>query len=320
MLLDLYEKITNMEPHGGRSWTSHVKGALALVKVQGLEKFRDPFELRVLGRLSTNFLISCVVSEAEVPADLNEVRAHCGRLLQAIDPKWRLSDLMVCYACLHSQISQVRLTFERRINLATELDARLQRFAFDMPQEWRFQTTQTTTDSARVYNNRIDKYPDRHITQTWNVSRLVRILLNESILECYVATSRQELLPVNNMMPGPIAKDNINILAQEICASAPQYLNCHSHSVTVTNVKETVHSHSPGKKLDCYTVIFPLYVAGRSKYVPTSLKSWVINQLHYMGRHFHIRNAELVAQTLNRSDDVNPWRIYAMLGSYAFVA
>jgi len=39
-----------------------------------------------------------------------------------------------------------------------------------------------------------------------------------------------------------------------------------------------------------------------------------------MGNHFGIRNAELVGQILERGENLNPWAIYALIGSYAFVA
>lgn len=61
LLLDLFEKITNIT-HGSGSWMGHVTGALALVKLRGLEKFQDPSALRVLMRLSNNLIISKIPS------------------------------------------------------------------------------------------------------------------------------------------------------------------------------------------------------------------------------------------------------------------
>ncbi|KAF8854990.1 hypothetical protein BDZ45DRAFT_562006, partial [Acephala macrosclerotiorum] len=113
LLLYLYEKITNSEPQGwDQSWTSQVNGALALIKLRGLGNFEDASELKVLARLCTNLLISCVASETAVPADLKTIRAYCKKVLQANDPKWRLSDLMVYYANLRSQIRKSELTLE----------------------------------------------------------------------------------------------------------------------------------------------------------------------------------------------------------------
>jgi hypothetical protein len=47
----------------------------------------------------------------------------------------------------------------------------------------------------------------------------------------------------------------------------------------------------------------------------------VIKELHYIGSHFSIRNAELVARMLeDGTGEANPWAVYAMLGGYAFAA
>lgn len=131
-----------------------------------------------------------------------------------------------------------------------------------------------------------------------------------------------------------MAKDNIETLACEICFSTSQYVDCPGTArgmlptqdkstgsgVSDSTFDEAEHLHSPSQNLDCYTLIFPLYVAGRSRSSPSGLRSWVIEHLRYMGGHFGIRNAELVRQILEQGTDVNPWTVYAMLGSYAFAA
>ena len=58
LLLDLFEKITNTSSRHTKSWVGHVHGALALVKLRGLENFQDPSALRIMERLSNNLLIS----------------------------------------------------------------------------------------------------------------------------------------------------------------------------------------------------------------------------------------------------------------------
>ncbi|CZR58790.1 related to C6 transcription factor [Phialocephala subalpina] len=329
LLLDLYEKITNFEPQGyDQSWTSHVNGALTLVKLRGLRTFQEPWELRVLARLSTNLLISCVASEAEVPQHLIEVRAYCGERLNANDPKWRLSDVMVCYANLRSHVSRGDMALEEQIYLGIELDSRLRTLTFEMPPEWRYETTHaSTTNFETVWESRIDKYPDRQVTQTWNVCRLVRILLNEPVLEYCTSSSGGFKTASSNSMLVTMAKANIEALSEEICASVSQYLECHcqpawkqpSPNVDIIH-RKTTHAHTPAEKLDCYTLIFPLYIVGRSKYTSVDMKLWIVKQLQHMGIHFDIRNAGLVGRTLELGWNVDPWKIYAMLGSYAFVA
>jgi len=214
-----------------------------------------------------------------------------------------------------------------------ELDAKLQALTLDMPPSWQYKTTILDRESERIYNHHFDSYPDRHATQAWNVLRLVRILLNESVLEHCLASAGD--LTAGACSPlVRMANDNIETLACEICASVPQYVDCLGaargrlptpEESTWPEVADSAfdgagHLHSPSQNLDCYTLIFPLYVSGRSRGSPNALKPWVTKQLHYISSHFAIRNAELVGRILEQGTDVNPWAVYAMLGSYAFAA
>lgn len=171
LILDLFEKITNSEPQYDKAWTGHVHGALALVRLRGLEQFQDPSALRALVRLSTNLLISCVASESPVPNELIELRTHAAKLLNVGDPKWRLSDLMVYYANLRSDIRRGLLSTDDSIRISVEFDAKLHALALNMPPPWRYNTTPVYGEPERIYNHHFDSYPDRHVTQTWNVLR-----------------------------------------------------------------------------------------------------------------------------------------------------
>jgi hypothetical protein len=333
LLLDLFEKITNCEPRYDRSWTSHAHGALAVVRSLGFEHFRDSSALRVLVRLSTNLLISCVASESSVPEELISLRAHAAKYVNVGDPKWRLSGLMVHYANLQSDVRRGLLSAEKCICLFMELDAKLLALALEMPPSWQYKTSIVDSKSETVYDQYFDSYPDRHTTQAWNVLRLVRILLNESVIENSRASTVTHKIDTYSPLI-TLARNNIKVLASEICASVPQYVSYHAISRgRLSNPEELLwvggfcnspngpsHLHSPSQSLDCYTVIFPLYIAGRSIDAPKALKPWIINQLYYISSHFNIRKASVVAQILEQNANISPWSVYAMLGSYAFVA
>lgn len=228
---------------------------------------------------------------------------YTGRLSQFNNPKWRLTNLMVKYASIRSISENNREHAENIVSQCLELDNDLLALSLCMPAPWQPTTTSVDYDSERIYGRHRDSYADRHVTQTWNVLRLVRILLNEAA-NAHNEDAGRHLKEA--------ARAVIHTMAADICASAPQYLDC--------QLADKRHVHTPAHNLDCYTLIFPLYVAAWSQHTPDSLRLWIIEQLHYMGSHFGIRNAELVGQILDRGDKIDPWAVYAMLGSYAFVA
>lgn len=316
LLLDLFEKIINNQPRVIESWAGHIKGALALVELRGLGQFQDANAVRVLVQLSTNVLINCVATRSSAPRELKELRAYVTRLLDATDPKWRLMDLMVEYIDLQADVSKSYLSTSLAVQTSLELDLKYAALALDLPQAWKPQTTIVDHPSDRLFEQHYNTYGDRHITQPLNVLRLIRIFLNEFIFAHSVELDPTPLL-------AQTASKNIETMGKEICASVPQYVDCFGAARDRLSYSSTAsgHTHSPNQNLDCYTLIYPLYVAARSKYSTKDLKSWVIKELHYMGSHFSIRNAELVARMLENGEDCeNPWAVYAMLGGYAFAA
>lgn len=62
-----------------------------------------------------------------------------------------------------------------------------------------------------------------------------------------------------------------------------------------------------------------MYVAAQSPAGSPALRPWVIEQLRFMADYHAIANAARVASILEGGEKRDPWLVYAMLGSYAFV-
>ena len=324
LLLDLFERITDEEPENSKSWISHFNGAFALVRLRGLATFQNPSDLTTLARLSTNCVTSCIASGSQVPDEVNVIQAYIGEHRHEQSPVLRLSGLMAQYANLRSEVQRGSLSNEERIEQFMKLDRKLQALDSDLESSWHYSTTLLDYESDRVFGLRYDSYPNSKICQARNFFRVVRILLNESLIDDYLAS------PTHNKNLALIAAGyaTIEILARDICASVPQYVDCsgavrqREHTPDKSETPDQTadyifHAHTFSHQLDCYTLIFPLYVTGISKAAP-QVRPWAIEQLHYMSSHFYIRNAKVVAQILDREEDVSPWVVFSMLGSYAF--
>ena len=330
LLLDLFEKITDSEPRNNKSWTSHVDGALALVNFRGLDHFQHPSDFSILVRLSLHYIVGCVASGAPVPEILNIIQTCIGKRLSVQDPTFRLSSLMIEYANFSSEVRRSILSNDEQIKLSIELDRKLQMLDFELPPSWQYTTVPLDHSSDRAFDLHYDFYPNPRVCQARNILRVLRLLLNGFFMENHQSspTSDEYLSLIS------VAHNNIEMLAGDICASVPQYVDCDSaarHRLPASayaldhrgrEAAATGHSHSPNHQLECYTLIFPLYIAGRSQTVHPDVKPWIIKQLHYISSHFYIRNAGIVAKMLERgdSDATNPWEVYAMLGSYAFAS
>lgn len=334
LLLDLYEKITNKEPKFEGAWAAHLSGALTLVKLRGHWQFKDPSALRMLMRLSTNLLISCVASDRPVFAELVTLRSDIAAHFPSPgDPKWRESELMIEFARLRQDIKDGVLSDDLALSSLVDLDNKFLGLSLDVTPAWQYMTVQVDEEVTHHFEPYHHVYPAEHIAQMWNTLRLTRILLNELI--CSHCLDRRGCAKQNfeTLALYQYATRTIIEMAFGICASVPQYIGHHSGSykMSVTNTDSLsvisdgdarislIEQSNLTHHLPCYRLIFPLYVAAQTTAAPQSLKPWAIGQIRFMAETYAIENAAAVARILESGEKNNPWLVYAMLGSYAFV-
>jgi hypothetical protein len=313
LLLDLFEKITNKNPRSTDSWMCHVNGALALVRLRDSSQFRNYAGLRLSVRLSTNLLISCVAANAPVPPALIKLRSDLEPFLNRYDPKWQVSGLVVKYANLQVVPQKDCVSNSDIITRTTELDFEFMLLAKTMPSTWLFKTTYLEEASEGVLEQHYDTYADHFVAQTWNVLRIMRILLNDIMRTYCIEMAMQSHNDASSFRHWDIATTTIDSMARDICAAAPQY-------TMYGNVNPEIKNNSPIRRIQCYTLLFPFYVAGLYASSTTKIKPWIIKQLRFMSKEMGIGNASIVAEILERGDGISPWSVYAILGSYAFSA
>ncbi|GFF50674.1 hypothetical protein IFM58399_08870 [Aspergillus lentulus] len=330
LLLDLFEKITHTDASVIQFWPSHVNGTLALIQKIGVEHFQDHYSLRIMSRFLTNYIISCVASAHAVSNDVLILRDHLERHLNLKDdPKWKISGLTMRYASFLSAVQTGRWSLQDGMTRAQDLDQALLAISRDMPPEWQPDRRILRYPLPHVYGQEMDFYRDRHATQAWNVLRQVRIQLNEYLLDGYETLNA--IHGGNQLAASEVALSNIAALSLEVYASVPQYASyaCRPRcsqgqadgtDVSVVSQKSCNKVHTPSELLDCYTLLFPMYIAARSKAATVDQRQWVSSMFRYISDHFGIRNALLLAQLLDQNSDISPWCIYAMLGGYGFAA
>lgn len=318
LLLDLFEKITNNNPRSIGSWMSHINGAFTLVKLRKKPLFQDYTGRRLSARLSTNLLISCVSANSPVPPALTKLRSDLEPFLNKEDPKWRISGLVIKYANLNGAILDGCLSSPDVIARATDLDLAFMSLAKNMPSTWIYNTSYLKENSERVFEQRYDIYTDHFITQAWNVLRVMRMLLNEIIRTHngphHVSRDAENLENASSLRNSSIATGYIDSIAKDICATAPQFTGYENPK------PRSKAAYCTTQRLRCYTLLFPLYVAGFYASSTTQIKPWITKQLRFMSDDMGIRNASVVAGILETGAGTCPWDVYAVLGSYAFAA
>lgn len=327
LLLDLFEKMSKSIVEGTTPRHVHVEGALALVKLRGIETFREGPHLRPLLGLALNATICCLAEGRMPPKEINIIRAYAAKFVDTTELKWKLGVAILEITNLIAEVRANTLTFEEHAERCAMLDASLETMAYEAglryPYKPVFIPLEHTggllpEDLPPFY----DIYPNRTIMQAWNILRSIRILLYEE-LTSYGLTPSYTV----NCSPPPAF---ITRMIQQICASAPHITNCSltaSGRISLdapcqrTLLSQKNKQHTVQHVLDAYILIFPFYVAAWSRYVSTPTREWILEQLRHIADHFGLAEANVVRNILQREagtkDEKELW--YVSYSSWSVV-
>jgi hypothetical protein len=312
LLLDLFEKMMNPASSMHASRHAHVEGALALVKLRGVENFREGSEIRALLGLSLNAMICALSSGRKIPNEVREIRMHAVQFVDTSYPKWRLSDCILEVTNL-----PLAMTPQQRVTKSGDLDRKLEIVALEAGPAWSYKRKFVSGYDKRVFVPDgffplYDVYPDRMITQMWNVLRVTRIQLCEDIIECCATLQDAESAAQLKR-----AKHAVVEMIREICASCPQMTNCDfaaRQKLPEDAVLGSQHTHTMSHILDVYVLIFSLYVVGWARSCPPVARDWALGQLKHIAEHFSIKEAGLVLEILGKQEEaeerIDPWYVY----------
>ena len=231
LLFDVYEKITT-DPRcqGTKAQASHISGALALVKLRGLDHFKEPSQVQILQRIESHSVSSSIIT-GSLPSDtLLELRHHLDTALTSPTPLTNLasaiSKIMLNYGRLRRESREGILSRSEFIQLSADLDDRFEDLVNGVPANGIPTTTHLTEKSDRCFHGYYHVYAHRNVCTTMNMLRVARIGLNESLLEHYtsIETVYSEELARK-------AETNITRLVNEILASIPRYTDCSNGAV-----------------------------------------------------------------------------------------
>lgn len=340
LLLDLFEKLTRTY-RSAKLWTEHMRGAIELAKLRGTIQFQSALGIRLFLQLNSTILIGCMQHNVQVPIDLVALRLEASNYIDTLDPKRQFSEIVVQYGDFRAAIRESRLSSKELVDNARSLDSELKTISENVPREWTFDTIPFGIPCKEVYEDYFHVYANHHKTHTWNNIRIIRILLNELICENFLLRKDSEV--------GREFKDHvpqisevIRSLSNDILASVPQYTQllrhasqsslrgrskgvvCPESSKLSRSNQQLVdvrpRDYTPFEKSRCYSLIFPLYVAGSSEACLDSVRKWILTTLEFIETVVGIKEATLVAGYLKRGEKINPWSLYAMIGSYSFAA
>lgn len=185
---------------------------------------------------------------------------------------------------------------------AKELDGRFADLERALPASW-MPRRLFFSGHPLIFGHYYDIFPDHFVTQVRNAIGTVRLMLNDMILKH---------APGDGSVPRNDAAIAISEITGQICAAVPQF--------SLPGARpDNQMPFSPVQRLQCQTLIAPLYIAGQLS-TDHGMRDWVIHALEHMAEVGAMKTAKDVASILRVTPDTDYWMIYSMLGSYALAA
>ncbi|KAJ4987195.1 C6 transcription factor [Stagonosporopsis vannaccii] len=319
LLLDLFEKFTKSATEDTVPRHAHVEGALALATLRGIESFQEEYELKSLLGLSINATVCCLTARRKISEPIRTIRSYATRYLDTTNFNWRLSNVLMDIVDLVADIYADTITLEEKVATCARLDNCLEAISQEATPAWSYESILLPAEHAegllpRDAPSLYNRYPGRAVMHTWNILRLLRILLYEELNSHCQTPSYSLKLP----QPPTFITPTIH----QICASVPYITDCSfaaAHNLAPGSpcqhspILSSPPSHTTKHRLGAYRLMFPLYVAAWSRYCPMQTRQWILDQLKYIATHFDVSGGDtirdLLLKEMDTGDPVKSWYV-----------
>jgi hypothetical protein len=338
LLLDLFEKITAI--HNKRSLpsiTEHINGAAKLVQLRGLGQFDSPFGPHMFMQFITLLMESCAQCKVRVSPEIIALLKYAKCISDPTDYNWLILEAFENYTALRADIAAGAFSDPRDVIAeAQRQEDNCAALCMLFKSKWRY-TTLLTNDTRSAYEGIYHVYTIPFLSvRAWNTIRIGRIIINEIIREQFVlgsSTTPPMFNPADHIIQFKAAGDAITEMTFEICGCVPQYMmtvpSCSPQNGSSAQTKvlgfsssDPSKSHTSDMKYTqaeqagAYSLIFPLFIIGRSPERLLKLHLWALDRLHYIGNVIGLSDATMVAELLMQKIDTDPWSVAAMLGGH----
>ncbi|KAF6233116.1 hypothetical protein HO173_008660 [Letharia columbiana] len=296
MLLGLFETVTCSNPESMRSWTNHVNGATALVRLRGTDQLRTKVGRKLFDNLVVQILIDCLQRRQMIPPDViewAEIAAE-GETKKAV-PERQLIQIIGRLCALRAAVDRPETNDIGVATLANFIDSDLEDWKNSLPPAFSYSIKQSP-NTEDVFSHTYHVYKGTWALSVWNVYRCARIL-TQQVITAWLS---------RNSMPNPAldqsqrrqSKVLLANLAHDICASAPFILGASNSSVYSSRLPRAAAGAS---------LLWPFYLVATMDQCLTGIRAWIITRLALIGRLMGIKQAESLANVLRTKREITAW-------------
>jgi hypothetical protein len=184
-----------------------------------------------------------------------------------------------------------------------EIDNELAAWAATCSPAYRYRTVALEEKSEDLYFDYYHVYSSISIATAWNEYRIIRILVNELLLQHSRKIMQEELesIETENLSSflSQLVQNSASItvqLAGDICSSVPFCMGFNPKNSQVPKRK-----HFPKAVTGCL-LVWPLYVATRTEFCP-EMRKWAVSRLKRIAEDMGIKLAMAVADCVASNED-----------------
>ncbi|KAF4414870.1 C6 zinc finger domain-containing, partial [Fusarium acutatum] len=245
LLLALFEAIAFHRRDSLNNWTSHVDGAVQLVKLRGPRQFESALGRALFSDVSNHTYASCAQRRVPVPKTILEMRAQLGDFSGENSPVVDVGAVLDSMSRLLAKLTSTdaedtpapEVVVAQGCLLVSQIDCLLDKASTLFPYE--VMPTAETPDCA--FNGIAHKYPTPQSARYWNILRVMKLFIskwihraataladcNPTLDDCtgFTATFQQTIL---NLLDS--TKTNSDKAAVDILYSVPFFQSLAPHS------------------------------------------------------------------------------------------
>ena len=321
LLLTLFEVITCTTRPSLCSWESHIKGAIALVRLRGHQQMQSQLGFRLLNQVTASAAISAHRNRVEVPEEIISSVSYGLRYANTNDPSWSFRLISCRFAKLRASVKTGEFSDpDVIIAAAVELDHDFVVWSRNLPSSWQYEEHMVERADPRIiFEGCYHLYSTHGMAQGMNTWRMSRLQLNEMIWEQYLQQQTYRLRSQNHATLVHQVESTITGLCSEICATVPQYVELPAvplPSVCKVQSPSSISSDAPSYMANSsstgfthsarsYGIIWPLMAVANCVILHSPRRAWVINRLQYISRNMKNPQVLLALETLERKQDAD---------------
>ncbi|KAF1937188.1 hypothetical protein EJ02DRAFT_386174 [Clathrospora elynae] len=276
LLLGLFESLIWTHTGTPECWTTHTRGAFAIIKLRGLQQFETPVGQQLFAQVANKVCINSLQHKSRLPMGLEDL---IERALQykPDSPPYQLIRLTSKVSNLIADIYASTKSASKAVQMLCQLDEEYKQFAKYLPLNWRYHKSTLERPEELVYGNTGHWYPGHRALQLWNSYRMTRILLNE------VVHALADDAPTDSKAQfRRQAIDNIEEMATEICTSISYFVGCSNLELHRSEAAFMAPALVTSRALAA-SLLWPLSAVRGASLASKDIRAYSVKGLRYLG-------------------------------------